>query len=614
TGVTGVDPSALENALTALHAVPHLLGEGDGIGSNSWAVSGDHTASGLPLLANDPHLGLSAPGIWYQVGLHCRTVSAECGFNVAGYSFSGLPGVVIGHNDNLAWGLTNMGSDSSDFFLERVFPDGTYLYDGERLPLVERREVIAVNGGDDITLTVRSTPHGPIISDVLTGARDAGDAPLPDGSPPTGIAGYAVALSWTALTPGRTGDAIFAIDLASNAEDIAAAAVLFEVPTQNIVFATTSGDIGYQSPGRVPVRADVPDAVVPSDGRWPRPGWDSRYDWQGYVDPADLPAVLNPEEGFIVAANQAVEPPGDAPFLTHDYDYGYRSQEIRDRLVAQIGQGRPFEAADMTAIQLDETNPYAQALVPVLLDLGVRNDFVGEAVDLFQDWDMTNDPDSAAAAYFSAVWANLLRLTFWDQVPEAQRPDGGSRWLEVVRTLLEDETNPWWDDRATLTVVEQRDEILGLALTEARMQLTVSLGKDPADWQWGRVHQAAPEHAVLGGDGIPWIVRDFVNPDPIAVGGGSSMVNANGWSASDWVDGYPNFTVTAVPSMRMVVDLSDLDASTWVSLTGNSGHPASGHYDDQFPAWAAGETFGWPFTRTAVEEAERHTLTLLPVG
>ncbi|GAB2606061.1 penicillin acylase family protein [Pseudactinotalea suaedae] len=619
--------SGLADVQAALDAVPNLLGDGEGIGSNSWVVSGEHTESGLPLLANDPHLGISAPGIWYQNGLHCTTVGSECPFEVAGFSFAGLPGVVIGHNAELGWGFTNMGSDAVDLFLERVYPDGTYLYDGERQPLTERREVISVNGGESETIVVRTTGHGPIISDVLASSRVAADRPSTEDQPPAGVSGFSVAMQWTALTPGRTADAIFLLGTASDAADVATAAAAFEVPTQNIVFATTDGTIGYQAPGKIPIREAVPDGVVPSDGSWPRPGWDSRYDWQGFVDPTEMPQVLNPDEGFIVAANQAVQAPGTDPFLTTDYDFGYRSQAIRDVLEARIADGGGLTVADMNEIQLIDTNPYAELLVPVLLEVDIQEEaqtpevvaFTEQAVDLLEDWDHANDTDSAAAAYFSAVWANVMRLTFWDQVPTSQRPDGGSQWLEAVRGLLEDVESPWWDDRATLTVVEQRDQILAQALIAARSQLTVLLGKAPQDWRWGQLHQAAPQHQALGSEGVPTIIRNLVNPDPIGVAGGSSIVNANGWNAASWeeVDGeltYPVFDVTAVPAMRMVLDVADWDASTWVQLTGNSGHPLSQNYADQFGPWAEGETFPWAFTPDAVEDAEEQTLVLLPPG
>ncbi len=595
---------AMDATRTALDAVPVLVGRGDASGSNSWVVSGEHTASGKPLLANDPHLELSSPGIWSQVGLHCNEVSEECPFDVAGFSFAGFPGVVIGHNADLAWGLTNMGADVTDFFVERVRGD-TWLQDAEAEewePLDVRTETIRVAGASPVDLTVRSTAHGPLVSDVLD-VEDVVGSPTESG---TEFGEYDVALQWTALEPGRTADAVFDFNTAQDESDVRDAAAKFEVPAQSIVFATTDGHIGYQAPGRIPERDDV-DGPVPSDGTWPRPGWDPRYDWQGWVPESRMPRALDPAGGYVVAANQAVLPGGSDPFLTEDWDYGYRSERIRTLLDEQISTGRPFDAADMNRLQNDDWSPFAAALVPVLLELDVDGSYESAGQDLLADWDYRTDVDSPAAAYFSAVWRNLLAETFWDDLPESMRPEGGSRWLQVVQGMLERPDDPFWDDRTTVNVVETRDEILTRALTTARRDLTVELSKEPTDWRWGALHSLRLEHPVLGGAGVPALVRDFMNPDPVRMPGGSSIVNATGWDA-----GTGSFAVTTGPSMRMVVDLADLDASTWVTATGTSGHPASSHYDDQLSAWAAGETFAWPFSREAVEAAAEVRATLTP--
>ena len=590
---------ALASADRALAAVPHLVGEGDGVGSNSWVVAGEHTASGKPILANDPHMGISAPGIWSQVGLRCAEVTDACPFDATGFSLAGLPGVVIGHNGQLAWGLTNMGADVTDFFLERV-EDGEALVDGERTPLDVRTETIEVAGGDDVDIEIRSTRHGPIVSDVLE-LPDVQRAPVPDDAP--GLR-FEVALAWTALTPGRTGDAIFAMMTAQDADDVASAATLLEVPAQNIVFATTDGHIGYQAPGRIPVRGAVA-GPVPSDGTWPRPGWDTRYDWQGWVDPATMPRLLDPAEGFVVAANQAVTPLGVGPFLAEDTDYGYRSQRVRDLLTERIQSGRTLDVAAVAELQTDQRSPYAQVLVPALLDVEVEDPFDGVGQQLLRDWDQKMDVDSAGAMYFAAVWAEVLELTFADDLPEGHAPTGDSRWLEVVRGMLDDPTSAWWDDRSTPGVVEGRDDVLARALVSARRQLTAQLGSRTDDWQWGLLHTAAPKHPVLGGDGVPRMLHRLVNPAPQRVGGGSSIVDATSWDAATG-----SYGVTSAPSMRMVVDLGDLDSSTWVNLTGTSGHPASKHYDDQFAAWAQGRQFAWPYSPAAVraDAVDRQTL------
>ncbi len=591
---------AIEAADRALASTPVLVGRGEGTGSNSFVVSGEHTASGLPLLANDPHLSLGAPSIWAQVGLHCNVVGPECPFDVAGFSFAGYPGVIIGHNADLAWGLTNMGADVTDFFIERV-RSGATLRGDEWVPLETRTETIEVNGGDDVLLEVQSTVHGPIVSTVLD-LDEIKDAPREGFE----FGELAVSLQWTALEPGRTADAIFAFNRAADAEDVRAAAALFEVPAQNIVFATTDGQIGYQAPGKIPVRRDV-EGPVPSDGTWPRPGWDERYDWDGFVDPDDMPRVVDPAEGFIVAANQAVLPEGAGPHLTRDWDYGYRSQRIRALIEDEIRGGRPLDTDAMNEIMLDDWNPYAEILVPLLLEQDVEDDFAADGQELLADWDYTTDTDSAAAAYFAAVWRNLLRTTFWDELPADAYPSGGSRWLAVVQGLLDDPEDPFWDDRSTVSVLETRDEALLQALVSARLDLTVELGKNTSDWEWGTLHVLELEHPVLGGDGIPALVRDYVNPDAVGMPGGSSIVNATAWDAASG-----SFAVTAGPSMRMVVDLGSLDDSTWVTVTGVSGHPGSPHYDDQLDAWAEGRTFDWPFSPAAVADASSDELRLVP--
>jgi penicillin G amidase len=608
-GLTSVDLTspdlqrALASATQALDAVPHLMGDGDGIGSNSWAVAGAHTSTGAPMLANDPHLAISAPGVFTQVGLRCAEVGSECPFDVAGFSFAGFPGVVIGHNAQLAWGRTNLPADVTDFFIERT-DDDEYLKDGQRLPMTVRTETIRVNGADDLELTVRATEHGPIVSDVLLEVLAARVGPVdPEAFP----GDHEIALAWTALTPGRTADALFAINTATGAEDLAAAARVFDVPAQNIVYATTDGHIGYQAPARIPVRAAVPGSPVPSDGSWPRPGWDSRYDWQGYVDPAQLPAAQDPAEGFVVAANQAVTAPGVGPFLTRDWDYGYRAQRIRTVLEETIAEGGTVDVDAMNELQLDDRSPYADVLLDALLQVDLESPFDEAGQDLLRDWDGVASEDSAGAAYFSAVWSTLLRLVFWDELPQSVRPTGGGRWLEVVERLLERPDDAWWDDRTTVGLLEGRDEILSRALTSARLELAVEMGKEATGWEWGKVHVAAPQHPVLGGEGVPGPVRRLVNPSPVGVGGGSSVVNATAWDA-----GTDSYAVTAAPTMRMVVDLSDLDASTWVNLTGVSGHPGSSNYADQLGAWASGETFPWAFTADAVEEAAGDRLTLRP--
>ncbi|HSK97744.1 MAG TPA: penicillin acylase family protein, partial [Euzebyales bacterium] len=574
-----------------LAALPTMLGPaGAELGSNAFAVAGDRTATGAPLLANDPHLGPSLPSIWYQMALHCRQVSDACPYAVTGVTFSGMPGVIIGHNDRIAWGFTNLGPDVADLVIERL-GGGGYEHAGRTLPLSERRETIRVAGGDDVTITIRETGHGPLLSDASETLRTVGQrAPAAGGDQPDDLA---VALRWTALRPGRTADALGALNRARNWEEFRAAATSFDVPAQNLVYADIDGNIGYQAPGRIPVRAPG------DDGRWPVAGWTGAHDWQGYVPFDDLPSMLNPEEGFVVTANQPVVGADVRPFFSSDYDYGWRSQRLRD-LLAGADELQPD---DLQTLQMDAHNGIAEVLVPLLTAVEVPDD-VAQARALLTGWDLQQTADSAAAAYFGAVWRHLLERTFRDEIPPDTLIDGGDRWQEVIRGLADDADAQWWDDVDT-AAREGRDDVLRAALVDAHAELSDRLGTDPAEWRWGALHTLPLRHMTLGSSGVP-AVESVFNRGAVEVGGGSAIVNNTGWRASEGYD------VIAVPSMRMVVDLFDWDASRWVNTTGASGHAFSRHYTDQAQRWAEGGAVPMRWSRAAVRAGAVEHLVLTP--
>ncbi|MDX6249633.1 MAG: penicillin amidase [Kribbellaceae bacterium] len=572
--------------------LPELLGRGDGIGSNSWVVSGEHTTSGKPLLANDPHLGATMPGIWTQVGLHCNKFNPQCPFDVSGFSFSGLPGVVIGHNSAISWGFTNLNPDVMDLYLERLDGNGA-LYNGKIEPLKMRTETFKVAGqNQDEKIIVRETRHGPLISDVGADEKQTGELAAKGKSPVP----YGVALRWTALTPGRTADALFAIDRAQSWGAFRTAASMFEVPSQNLVYADREGHIGYQAPGRVPIRR------AGNTGNMPVPGWDPKYEWTSYIPFEAMPTEFDPADGIIVTANQAVVPKSYKYQLTNEWDYGYRSQQILDRIRA----AGKLDVNSMAAIQLDTKNRNAELLVPYLLRIGINDSFDKQGQDILRGWDFTQPADSAPAAYFNVVWRNLLSLTFHDQLPESAWPDGGSRWFEVMRNLVVQPNNGWWDDLLT-PQRETRDDILREALVNARAEITTKMAREPSNWQWGRLHKLTLTNQTLGKSGIGLVDKLF-NRGPYELGGGSSTVDATGWDASK------GYTVTATPSMRMVVDLSDFDKSRWINLTGVSGHAFSSNYTDQTDLWVKGQTLPWAFTKGAVESTRKHTLTFTKPG
>ncbi|MGW6566414.1 penicillin acylase family protein [Streptomyces sp. NPDC054975] len=635
---------ALQGAQTQLGAlsetldeIPALLGpNGNGIGSNSWVVSGQYTTSGKPLLANDPHLAPMLPSLWYQMGLHCRSVSATCRYDVAGYTFSGTPGVIIGHNDTVAWGLTNLGADVTDLYLEKVSDEG-YVVDGKVKPFTTREETIKIAGGGSRKITIRSTEHGPLVSDRSSELEKVGQkAPVGNAAPDRGT-GYAVSLQWTALQPGRSMDAIFELNRAKNFTQFRAAAKHFEVPSQNLIYADAE-NIGYQAPGKIPLRAK-------GDGTVPAPGWDSSYKWKGYIPYAELPYELNPDRGYIVTANQAVVDKAKYPYLlTADWGYGSRSQRINDLVESKIKDGGKISPDDMRTMQMDNRSEIATLLNPLLLKIDISDPYVREAQKLLEGWDYTQEPDSAAAAYFNAVWRNVLKLAFGDKLPKELRaegdcisvrpadltglpvdeqnkkawecgerdgdtaqPDGGDRWYEVVRPLLKQENSEWWKTEANRTdqATETRDQLLARAMEDARWELTAKLGKDVSTWSWGRLHQLTLQNQTLGTAG-PGFVQSLLNRGPWNLGGGEAAVNATGWNAAG------GYGVIWVPSMRMVVNVGDWDRSRWINLSGASGHAYHDNYTDQTDKWVEGELLDWSFGKAAVDASTKDTLVLKP--
>jgi penicillin amidase len=644
-GTTGSSSSSSGSALTSqlaglsnvLDDLPTAVGvNGQGIGSNSWVVAGKNTITGKPLLANDPHLEASLPSVWYQMGLHCRTVSSKCQYDVSGYTFAGMPGVVIGHNQDIAWGMTNSGVDVTDLYLEKLSGDG-YLSDGTTKPFTTRTETIKVAGGASKKIVVRETDNGPLVSDrddelVKVGKKATVDTAAPDRGD-----GYGISLRWTAEDPGTTMDAVFAIDKASDWSEFRSASAKFDVPSQNLVYADTKNNIGYTLPGKIPVRGK-------GDGSLPVPGWDSKYDWTGYIPQAALPYEYNPKRGYIVTANQAVIDKDKYPYtLTTDWGYGTRSQRITDLIQSKIDGGGKISTDDMRQMQLDDSSEIAKLLVPKLLKIDEPDPDVREAQKLLEGWDYTQDADSAAAAYFNSVWRNILKLAFGNKLPkelrvegqclyvtpvdttgpadedtqkvrecgerdaDAAQPDGGDRWFEVVRKLMDDPTNDWWKTpkSGNRPGASNMNQLFKRAMIDARWELTAKLGKDIDTWSWGRLHRLFLKNQTLGTEG-PAIVQYVLNRGPWKLSGGEATVNATGWNAAG------GYGVVWVPSMRMVVNLDDFDKSKWINLTGASGHAFSAHYTDQTGKWVNGELLPWSFSSKAVDGSTSDTLVLKP--
>ena len=594
---------AVRSVGEGVELVSALTGGGfEGVGSNNWAVSGDMTGTGMPILANDTHLGIQMPSIWFQQGLHCVGNDPECDTDVVGFMFVGAPGVVIGHNDRIAWGVTTEAADTQDLFVEKVNPDNPNQYevDGEWVDFEVRTEVIEIAGSQPEEIVVRSTRHGPVISGTYVDV-DAFDDATATEVPEE----YVVALAWQSLQPATLMDAVLALGKADDYDDFRSAMALWDVAAQNVVYADVDGNIAYQSTGEIPVRAQ-------GVGSYPVPGWTSEYDWVGIVPFEDMPSVLNPPQGYVATANQMVTRPGVPPLIAPDGAFGFRANRIED-LITAVGD---HDVEYSQQMQMDAFDGGALDIVPALLGVDAAgNGAVAEMQSLLETWASDANPfqavwDSSEAAAYQGAWRHLLINTFHDQMPEDLRPsraNGNSRWFEVVIQLLDSPDDPWWDDVNT-AAVESRDDVLFQSMIDGHEELTDLLGDNPADWRWGDLHIARFENQTLGQSGIGPVEWLFNRTAPPRVGGGGGIVNATGWGFDE------GYELDWHPSQRMVVDFSDFSRSTYINTTGNSGHAFHRYYDNMIEAWTDGDQAPMYWTRDEVELNATSTLELIPAG
>ncbi len=605
-GAAGADPQAASSALMAAirpaldelarkdERLQDLIGPlGIGLGSNNWVVSGALTASGLPLLANDPHLAIQMPSIWFENALHCE----PCGLHVAGFSFAGVPGVIIGHNDRIAWGLTNFGPDHMDLFIEKVNPDNPdeYEVDGAWHSFDTRDETILVAGSDPVEIEVRSSRHGPVLTGIYGSADQDYEAAL--GQVPDE---FVVSLQWVALRPSTIIQAIFGLNRATNWTEFRTAASFWDVASQNIVYADVDGNIGYQATGNVPIRRTP-------GGQYPSVGWTSDTDWIGWIPFEELPSLYNPEGGIIASANQAPWRLGEGPYLGVDFAHGYRGTRVYEVLRSF---DPPITADDFATLQSDSYDLFAEEIMHTLLSVD-GDEQLRPAQALLAEWTTGNDAfqarsDSAPAALFYATWQQVMAKTFRDELPEVAWPTGGGRWFTVVRDLVGTPTDPWWDD-VTTPGVEDMDAILASSMIDAWLLLEDRLGDDPDKWAWGDLHTAEFENQSLGKSGIG-LIEALFNRGGFQPGGTGSVVNATAWGNPD------SFEVTWSPSMRMIVDLSDFAASRTIHTTGQSGHPFHDHYIDFAPMWEVGEYHPMRWSQEQVDADAEGVVVLIPGG
>lgn len=571
-----------DTLMRGAQVVHDLLGTlRDSIGSNDWVVDGSRTATHMPLLANDPHLGIRMPSIWYEIAL------MGAGLNVIGFSFPGDPGVVIGHNDHIAWGVTNVGADNSDLYQETLDAKGhpgQYLYKGQWLPLTTRQETIDVRGGKPVTITVRGTIHGPIINDVISDVKSM--APL--------------TLKWTALQPGYTFQGFFQLDYATNWQQFQAAVSNIWI-SQNFVYADVQGNIGYRMSGVLPIRPAAND-LGPVDGA------SGQFEWSGYVAQANMPTLYNPPTHIIATANQQIVPLGYPYYVTNVWDQGYRARRIDDLLANATN----LTVADFQRIQADVVSVPATQMTPRFIAAGEAAGGVSaKAAALLQGWDGAMTRDSVAATVYEVTAGTLARETIEPVLGKKlygiyQSNEDASGIYSVLISLLGEPVAPFFGVQSPTNAVNARDVAVAKALHDAYGQLVQTYGADTSKWTWGTVHTATFAHPLASVSPLNLIF----GVAPVSRPGDSVTVSVGG--DGDFSADPPNYAQHTVSSMREIIDLSNFDNSLWVTTTGESGQPFSAHYQDLVPLWDQFKYQPMTFSPGAVAKQTSDILTLTP--
>jgi penicillin amidase len=575
------DSTGDDNAVTRLHDPSgnpnrnsdEAISEPEGLpvnGSNNWVVSGAHTVTGKPLLSNDMHLGHQMPNLWYEAHLHAGSL------DVAGVTLPGMPYVVVGHNQRIAWGFTNVGSTVTDVYVENFNQQGAYQTPKGWMEPEHRAEVIHVKGKPDVALDVKITRHGPVITDLFPSETRQ------------------LSLRWTLYDGLHI--PFFDVNAAQNWQDFRRAFSLLDAPGQNVVYADVDGNIGYQATGKVPIRAA-------GDGSLPVSGADNRHEWISYIPYEQLPNIYNPPSGIIATANGRITPDNYPYSIGMEWEAPWRTA----RLYHVLESGRRFSAADMLTLQNDiqsEADLFvAERLVYAVDHAAKPSPRAKQAADLMRNWDGRMLASSAAPTIAEASVRELRRLLLEPRLgsepadaKENPKPEEALNWTTYswemrsvwLENILLHHPKRWLPENFS-----NYDELLAAAV-ESAVKLPEA-AKDLSSWNWGNFNAVEIQHPILGK--IP-LIKHWAGPGVKAQSGGG-------------------YTVRAVsrhhgPSERFTVDLANLDQSTLNVVTGQGGNFLSPYYMDQWKAWYEGTSFLLPFTASAVEASKAHRLTFEP--
>lgn len=567
-------PPGIDFERWASVALPEL---GPPRASNEWVVSGEHTPTGKPVLANDPHLGMAAPILWYLARIEAP------GLSLTGATAPGVPYHVFGHNGTIAWGITTTGTDVQDLYVERIDPadPSRYVTPGGSEPFATREEVIRVKGGGEERITVRTTRHGPVISDVEENA--AGIAPE----------GHVLALAFTALDDEDTTARTFhQLNRARDWDGFRSALSHFKVPQQNFVFADTAGNIGFLAPGRIPIRAQ-------GQGLVPVPGWTDDHDWTGHIPFDQLPQALNPPSGRIVNANNRITPPDYPWLLTTDWEDPHRARRIEEVLDA----GGPHGVAEAEALLADKVDLAARELLPVMTAIRPSDPRLSEALRMLGAWDAAMSRERPEPLIFQTWLRELNRELYADELG----PLFNDAWNLAPRrvSLMLGPESAWCDDVGTRDRAETCAEALESSLRRSLDELSGRYGRDMRAWRWGSEHRAPLAHQLISR--IP-VLRDLFDIG-IETDGSFHTVNRG---ASRISDERAPFAHQHGAGYRAIYDLADLSRSRFIITTGQSGNPLSPHYGDFVERWRDGRHVELAADRDTLAATGRHRLVLTP--
>ncbi len=571
--------TAALNFLKTLNLARSYLGTVGGGASNSWVISGKKSITGQPIMANDPHLGHGIPGIWYEA--HIITPS----LNVSGCYIPGNPFAVIGANQHVAWGFTNVMADDADFYIEKINPNNPdqYLYKGKWENMRVKNETIKIKGGQEVNLTIKLTRHGPIINSV-------NDYKEPEGT--------ALAMRWTAYEQLKV-KAFHDLNVAKDIYDIEKAAEHFKCPGQNWVYADDKGNIGFWAAVAIPIRNGF-------SGSLPVPGWDGQYEWQGYVPTDQQPHMRNPERGWIATANNKHVSDDYPHSISHYYAMPDRYVRIKEMLTAKDKLG----VDDFKKIQGDYFVVLAREWVPLFLEamrVVKLSDNEQQSLTVLENWDMVASANQVAPTIFHATINFIVKNTFKKRLGDElykQYIKNKFMVFNSMRNLVNHGNADWFDDPDT-TARENFKDVITLSFREAVEYLENNMSSNIKDWKWGEIHTITLKHPFGRSSAV---MAHFLNIGPFPIGGSFSTVNPQAYNMNE--DNLWNIKSGA--SLRYITDFANRKNSFRVIPAGISGNFMSPHFDDQAELWRKIKYRPFVLDENSVMNDQKYYLKMLP--